>query len=137
LPDDFPLVQGPPGVDESDLLLGGECDALITPITPRAFLEGNPKIRQLFSPLKSSEQKYFRDTGLFPIMHVVAVRADTAKEMPWLPSEVFRMYSEAKQMAYTNLGTTGVLRTSLPWVTEEYEETRQLMGDNYWHLKQR
>jgi 4,5-dihydroxyphthalate decarboxylase len=132
LPDDFPLVSGPAGVDESELLLRGGCDALITPITPRAFMEGNPKIRQLFTPIKSAEQKYYRDTGLFPIMHVVAVRADAAKEMPWLPAAVFQMYSEAKQAAYANLAATTVLRTSLPWVTEEYEETRQLMGDDYW-----
>jgi len=132
LPENFPLIQGPPGVDESGLLLSGGCDALITPITPRAFMEGNPKIRQLFTPLKSAEQAYFRDTGLFPIMHVVAVRADTAREMPWLPAEIFRMYAEAKQAAYENLATTTVLRTSLPWVTEEYEETRRLMGDDYW-----
>jgi 4,5-dihydroxyphthalate decarboxylase len=95
-------------------------------------MEGNPKIRQLFTPIKSAEQKYYRDTGLFPIMHVVAVRADAAKEMPWLPAAVFQMYSEAKQAAYANLAATTVLRTSLPWVTEEYEETRQLMGDDYW-----
>ena len=44
LPDDFPLVKGPPGVDESELLLSGGCDALITAITPRAFREGNPDI---------------------------------------------------------------------------------------------
>jgi 4,5-dihydroxyphthalate decarboxylase len=132
LPDDFPLTLGPLGVDESEMLLSGVCDALITPITPSAFEEGNPKIRQLFAPLKASEQDYYRDTGLFPIMHVVAVRADAAKEMPWLPTAVFRMYSEAKQAAYANLATTTVLRTSLPWVVEEYEETRQLMGDDYW-----
>ena len=42
------------------------------------------------------------------------------------------MYSEAKQVAYANLATTTVLRTTLPWVTEEYEETRRLMGDDYW-----
>lgn len=35
--DDFPLVEGPPGVDESELLLSGECDALITAITPRSI----------------------------------------------------------------------------------------------------
>jgi len=132
LPDYFPLTDGPAGIDESEMLLGGVCDALITPITPRAFAEGNPKIRQLFSPLKTAEQNYYRETGLFPIMHVIAVRADTAKEMPWLPAEVFRMYSEAKQAAYANLATTTVLRTTLPWVTEEYDETRRLMGDDYW-----
>ena len=130
--DDFPLVQGPPGIDESDLLLSGGCDALITPITPSAYEEGNSKIRQLFAPLKSAEQQYFRDTGIFPIMHVVGVRADVAKENPWLPAAVFQMYSEAKHAAYANLATTTVLRTTLPWVTEEYEETRQLMGVDYW-----
>jgi 4,5-dihydroxyphthalate decarboxylase len=132
LADDFPLTSGPPGVDESDLLLSGACDALMTPITPRAFLEGNPKIRQLFSPLKAAEQNYFRETGLFPIMHVVALRKDVAEARPELPAKVLQMYSEAKQIAYANLATTTVLRTSLPWVTEEYEETRQVMGDDYW-----
>ena len=42
------------------------------------------------------------------------------------------MYSQAKQAAYENLATTTVLRTTLPWVTEEHEETRRLMGDDYW-----
>ena len=132
LPDSFPLEQGPAGVDESELLLSRACDALITPITPAAFEQGNPKIRQLFAPLKSAEQQYYRDTGLFPIMHVVALRADAISENPWLPAAVMQMYSEAKQAAYANLAATTVLRTSLPWVTEEYEETRQLMGDDYW-----
>ena len=132
LPDDFPLSPGPPGVDESQLLLSGGCDALITPITPRAYLEGDSRIRQLFSPLKAAEQQYYRDTGLFPIMHVVAIRADTASQMPWLPAAVFEMYSKAKHIAYANLGSTTALRTSLPWVVEEYQQTRQLMGDDYW-----
>jgi 4,5-dihydroxyphthalate decarboxylase len=132
LPDEFPLEFGPPGVDESELLLGGGCDALITAITPKAVLDGNPKIRQLFTAAKSAEQKYFRETGLFPIMHVVAVRRDVAEDKPWLPAEVFRMYSEAKKVAYNNLEATTVLRTSLPWTLDEYEETTQLMGKDYW-----
>jgi len=132
LPDDFPLVNGPAGVDESDLLLNGDCDALITPITPRAFADGDLKIRQMFTDLKAAEQNYFRNTRLFPIMHVVAIRTDVVRENPGLPAAVFQMYSEAKQIAYENLATTTVLRTSLPWVTEEYEETRRLMGNDYW-----
>ena len=48
LPDDFPLTKGPDGVDESELLISGGCDALITAITPKAFLDGHPKIRRLF-----------------------------------------------------------------------------------------
>jgi len=86
----------------------------------------------MFPDLKSAEQTYYRDTGLFPIMHAVAIRADVAKDNPGLSEAVFRMYSEAKQIAYANLATTTVLRTTLPWVTEEFEETRKLMGDDYW-----
>jgi 4,5-dihydroxyphthalate decarboxylase len=66
-PPDFPLVQGPPGVDESELLLSGGCDALITPITPQAFLDGRPEIRELFPDVRAAEQDYFRKTGLFPL----------------------------------------------------------------------
>jgi len=131
-PDDFPLEKGPPGVDESELLLSGGCDALITAITPKSYEDGNPKIRRLFSDVKATEQQYYRETGLFPIMHVVAIRADVAKENPWLPAAVFQMYSEAKQVAYANLATTTVLKTSLPWAMDEYEETTKLMGDDYW-----
>jgi len=55
LPDDFPLSLGPPGIDESELLLSGGCDALITAITPRAYLQGNPNIRQLFPDVQEYE----------------------------------------------------------------------------------
>ena len=132
LPADFPLVQGPPGVDESELLLSGGCDALITAITPRAFLEGNPKIRQLFPDVRAVEQNYFRKTGLFPIMHAVAIRTDAIEANPGLPKAVFEMYSQAKQHAYATLETTTALKVTLPWVTQELEDTRKLMGKNFW-----
>ena len=131
-PDNFPLEKGPPDVDESELLLSGGCDALITAITPKAYEEGNPKIRMLFSDPKTAEQQYFRKTGLFPIMHVVAIRTDVAKEKPWLPAAVLKMYSEAKQIAYENLATTTAVKTTLPWAKDEYEETVELMGEDYW-----
>ena len=132
LPDDFPLVKGPPGVDESQLLLSGECDALITAITPRSFLEGNPKVRRLFPDVRMTEQQYYSATGLFPIMHAVAIRSSLIESDPWLPRAVFAMYTQAKQHAYESLATTTALNVSLPWITQEYEATRKLMGENYW-----
>jgi len=130
--DDFPLEIGPEGVDESELLLSGQCDALITAITPKAFLDGNPKIKRLFSDVKEAEMDYYRKTHMFPIMHVVAIRKDVIKENPWLPKAVFEMYSKAKQKAYSDLETTTSLKVTLPWVTQEFEDTRKLMGENYW-----
>lgn len=132
LPTDFPLAKGPPGVDESELLLSGACDALIAPITPKAFLEGNPNIRQLFPDVRAAEQGYFKKTGVFPIMHVVAIRKDAIVADPGLPRAVFEMYEQAKQIAYANLETTTSLKVTLPWVTQEFEDTRKLMGKDFW-----
>jgi 4,5-dihydroxyphthalate decarboxylase len=130
--DDFPLTKGPEGVDESELLMSGKCDALITAITPRSFLEGNPKIKQLFPDARATEMDYYRKTQIFPIMHVIAIRTDVLKQNPWLAKAVFEMYSKAKQKAYSNLKSTTVSRVTLPWVTQEFEETCKLMGENYW-----
>jgi 4,5-dihydroxyphthalate decarboxylase len=130
--DDFPLVKGPENVDESELLISGQCDALITAITPKAFLEGNPKIKRLFPNVKETEIAYFKKTGMFPIMHVVAIRTDVLKENPWLAKAVFDMYSEAKNMTYKKLESTTVSIVTLPWASDEFESTREIMGDNYW-----
>ncbi len=132
LPDDFPLVKGPKGIDESELLLSGECDALITAITPKCFLDGDPRVRRLFPDVRAAEQAYYRETGLFPIMHAVAIRSDVIEADPLLPETVFEMYCLAKKEAYADLATTTALKVSLPWVTQEYEQTRALMGENYW-----
>ena len=131
-PEGFPLTQGPPGVDESELLLSGGCDALITAITPSAFLEGNPKIKRLFPDVKQTEQAYFRKTGLFPIMHVVGIRTSAIEANPGLPRAVYDMYVKAKELAYKDMETTTSLKITLPWVTQEFEETRALRGDDYW-----
>jgi len=105
---------------------------LITAITPKAFLDANPNIRQLFPDARAAEKDYYRKTGLFPIMHAVAIRTDVIKTSPWLPKAAFEMYSKAKQKAYADLETTTALKVTLPWVTQEFEDTRKLMGENYW-----
>ncbi len=65
-------------------------------------------------------------------MHAVAIRTDVIKTSPWLPKAAFEMYSKAKQKAYADLETTTALKVTLPWVTQEFEDTRKLMGENYW-----
>lgn len=132
LPDDFPLEKGPDGVDESEMILAGDVDALITAIEPKAYTDGHPKIRRLFPDFRSVEKQYYKQTGVFPIMHVIAIRKDFADANPTVPKALFSMYSQAKQAAYEDLATTTSLKVTLPWVTQEFEDTRKLMGDNYW-----
>lgn len=132
LPGDFPLTKGPTGVDESELLVAGGCDALVTAIAPKAFLQGDPRVRQLFPNVKAAEHAYFQKTRVFPIMHAVAVRREIANANPDLMVDLFTMYSAAKQKTYAELDDTTALRVTLPWAVEEFQSTRALMGENYW-----
>jgi len=132
IPDGIEVVEGPPGLDESDLLESGEVDALFHAIEPRAFIEGDPIVARLFPDTRQAERAYFAKTGIFPIMHAVAVRDDVIDENPWLPAAVFNAYSKAKQMNMEHLKKMGWAMISLPWFSQEYEETRELMGDNFW-----
>lgn len=132
LPGSFPLTKGPADMDESQMLVAGEVDALVTPITPRAFLDRHPEVQRLFANVQAAEREYYSKTRVFPIMHVVAIRKSFADANPALPRLLFEMYSQAKQAAYDDLETTTSLKVTLPWVTQEFEETQKLMGDNFW-----
>jgi len=123
---------GPAGKDESDLLVDGDVDALFHAAEPRAYVDGHPKIVRLFSDYRTVERDYYKKTGVFPIMHAVAMRKDLVDKNPWLPQAVFTGYSQAKQMMYDQLNKLGWVTNSLPWLVKELEETNALMGDNFW-----
>jgi 4,5-dihydroxyphthalate decarboxylase len=132
IPDGIEVVEGPPGLDESDLLESGEVDALFHAIEPRAFIEGDPIVARLFPDTRQAERAYFAKTGIFPIMHAVAVRNAVIDENPWIVEAVVNAYSKAKQMNMEHLKKMGWAMISLPWFSDELEETRELMGDNFW-----
>ena len=104
----------------------------MTAIEPKVYQEGNPKVARLFPDYQKTEREYFKKTGIFPIMHAVAIRNDVAEQNPWLPEAVFKAYSQAKQLMYRDLLKYGWAMISLPWLVKELEETRKLMGNNYW-----
>jgi 4,5-dihydroxyphthalate decarboxylase len=132
LPEGVSINAGTPGKDESDLLESGEVDALFHAAEPRAYIEGHPKVGRLFPDYRSAERAYFAKTGIFPIMHAVAIKRDILKQNPWLVEAVFKAYSQAKQLAYEYMAKAAWLYDSLPWYGQEFEETRALMGDNYY-----
>lgn len=132
LPKGLSVSQGPEGKDESDLLESGDVDALFHAAEPRAYIEGHPKVARLFPNFRKAERAYFKETGIFPIMHAMAIRNTLIKQHPWLPEAVFKAYSQAKQIMYDQLKKMGWATISLPWAAQEIEDTRALMGENFW-----
>lgn len=131
-PEGVPISMGPAGKDESDLIESGAVDALFHAVEPRAYIEGHPRVARLFPDYRSVERAYFSKTNIFPIMHAVAIKKSVAQKNPWLMQAVFRAYAESKQMAFTYMAKAAWVRDSLPWFGQEFDETRALMGNNYY-----
>jgi len=129
-PSNLSVSVGPAGKDESEMLVDREVDALFHALEPRAFVEGDPNVRRLFSDVRATEQDYFSRTGIFPIMHAVAIRNDLVEKHPWLPKAVFNAYSESKTLGYTDMRQKWYFET-LPWYAQELENTETVMGRNF------
>ncbi len=126
------IKMGTAGLDESELLVSGEVDLLFHAAEPKAYIEGNPLVERLFPDSKRVEHAYYKKTGIFPIMHAVAIKKDLLNKNPWLAKAVFDAYSESKTMDYIHMKKLGWVYDSLPWYGQELDETKNLMGENFW-----
>jgi len=114
----------------SDLLATGEIDAIYSPRAPRGY--GTGSVRRLFADTRAEEERYFAETGIFPIMHVIVIRRDVYEANRWLPRELVKAFTAAKRIAYDDLARTAALSVSLPFAREEYEAATAMMGTDYW-----
>ena len=116
----------------SAMLASGDIDALHTARMPSTFsLQGGP-VRRLFENHEQVEQEYFRTTGIFPTMHTVAIRRDVYEQNRWIAQALYKAFAEAQRRSYQDLYVTAALKTMLPWLTSHVEQTRGLMGDDFW-----
>lgn len=121
-----------PGKTLSNMLAEGEIDALIGPRAPNCFHEGHPDITRLFQDYMEIEKDYYRRTGIFPIMHLLAVHKKKVKELPWLPASLFKAYETAKNMAIERLLEENEPMATYPWIDGVVREAQEFMGKDFW-----
>jgi 4,5-dihydroxyphthalate decarboxylase len=117
----------------SAMLASGEIDALYTARMPSTFsVRRGAAVQRLFANYKEVEQEYYRKTRIFPIMHTVAIRRDVYEQNRWVAQALYKAFVEAQRRTYEDLYMTAALKAMLPWLTSHVEETRALMGDDFW-----
>lgn len=116
----------------SQMLYEGELDALYTARTPSSFLRGDGKVRRLFENYVEVERAYFRQTGIFPIMHVVVMRREVYEANRWIAQSLTKAFIAAQRLAYQDLQETAALKTMLPWLSAHVEDARRELGDDWW-----
>ncbi len=116
----------------SGMLESGEIDGMITARAPSCFDRRVPNVGRLFPDFKTTEQDYFRRTGIFPVMHLIGIRKSLVEQYPWLPVNVYNAFLAAKKIAIHELNELAQLMVNLPWVVAHYDETRAVMGEDFW-----
>lgn len=116
----------------SSMLAEGEIDALYSPRIPAPFAAGDPRVRRVFPDTVAAEKEYYSATGIFPTMHVVVVRRDVYDRNPWVAQSLTKALHLAKREAMANLYDSSALRFMLPWMNQDLEQAKALMGEDYW-----
>lgn len=134
-PADVQVTMAPKDADLGKMLETGEIDALISADIPACVLEKSPAVGRLFEDFEARERDYFRRTGIFPIMHTVAVKRTLADERPDVVKAIYQAFCAAKEataQALTRGMTFNNMGTMVPWLTHLLEENRALLGGDFW-----
>ena len=132
LPAKFKVTPIGPDQTLAAMLAEGEIDALHTARAPSTFYSRPDEVRRLFPDFVAVEKAYFRRTGIFPIMHVIALRRDVYEANRWIAQSLFKALVEAQRIAYANLRATSAMTAMLPWQVAAVEEARAEMGEDWW-----
>lgn len=116
----------------TELLLAGDVDAIICARPPRLFEEGDTRIRRLFQDFRPVEEAYWRETGIFPIMHTVALQREAFDRHPWIGPNLFRAFEEAKRNSLRRALDGNICRFPIPWCFDYAERSRTIFGEDFW-----
>ena len=116
----------------SNMLDAGEIDAIYSPRTPSCIARKSPNVRLLFEDYETMEREYYERTRIFPIMHTVVIRREVYEKNPWVAQSLYKAFVLAQREVYEDLYETAALKFMLPWLVRHAEDTRKLMGENFW-----
>jgi 4,5-dihydroxyphthalate decarboxylase len=116
-----------PDTSLSAMLATGAVDAVISARAPKGFAPGGGVVR-LFPDYRAEEERFFRKTGIFPIMHLITVRRAVLERHPWVGMNLLKMFDEAKRRCSHLLRDFTCARIPLPWAAAVVDEITEKFG---------
>jgi 4,5-dihydroxyphthalate decarboxylase len=132
LPPDIQVQSIPEDKTLNGMLESGELDGLISARIPSCFAKGSPKIRRLFPNYKDVEIDYYKRTKIFPIMHVLVIRREVYERNPWVARSLYKAFCEAKERAIQTMHISNSHACTLPWLSWEREQLKEIFGPDWW-----
>ncbi|MDX1485766.1 MAG: ABC transporter substrate-binding protein [Alphaproteobacteria bacterium] len=114
----------------SEMLASGEIDCAIIARPPTCFLEGHPDVERLFPDYLGMEEAYFAATGVWPIMHIIAMQRHILADNPWVARNLLNAFNESKRRSIERIFDPAVSRYPLPWVPTYARKMQDMFGDD-------
>jgi 4,5-dihydroxyphthalate decarboxylase len=116
-----------PHTSLSAMLASGEVDAVISARAPEGFAPAGA-VARLFPDYRAEEERFFKATGIFPIMHLVTLRRAAFEQHPWIAVNLCKMFEEAKRRCLDRLRDFTCARIPLPWAAAMADEIHAHYG---------
>lgn len=113
-----------------EMLLSGEIAAIFAAHPPTAFEHGDSRIVRLIPDYQRVEEEYFKVTGIFPIMHVLAIKRPILERNPWVARNLYKAFEEAKARSYARASEATASRFPIPWGVYYFDRARELFGSD-------
>lgn len=112
------------------MLAEGEIDALIHSDIIKPLIDNDPRVGRLWPDYKAEEIRYYQQTGIFPIMHVMGIKQDIVNRHPWVAINMFQAFEKSKALAMQRLNNPRIV--PLAWYSAAWEEQQRLLGPDPW-----
>jgi 4,5-dihydroxyphthalate decarboxylase len=116
----------------NEMLLSGDLDAILSARPPDAFMAGGGEIRRLIADYPRAERLYYEETGVFPIMHVVVIRAQVFDRHPWVARNLFDALDRAKDASVARMSDATASWIPLPWTPARVAASEEMFGSDPW-----
>ena len=126
------IVERPADKSLNGMLLAGELDAVMTAHAPAAFEAADPRVQRLFPDFMPVELAYWRETGIFPIMHCIAIQTRVLEAHPWIAMNLLTAFEAAKRRSVARTFEATASRFPIPWSHERASLAAPLFGADYW-----
>ena len=111
------------------MIASGELDCVIIARPPDCFRQGHPDVVRLFPDFENIERRYYQETRVYPIMHVIALRKALLADNSSIARNLFNAFEESKRRALERLLDPAVSRYPVPWLTNYVRRTAEACAE--------
>lgn len=118
------------GRNIDQMLVEGELEGALYPETLPSIRNQSPRVGPLFPDAQKAEKDYYKESGIFPIMHTVVVRNSILEREPWVAVNLVQAFQTAKEICYQRMKDPR--NFALVWVKELMQEQEAVFGPDPW-----